>query len=119
MSAVVSIVALMVMVYSVGYMHGEQRYGWYFAVLAFFTAAMHCSTFARVRSTGFSQKIALPARAAAIDRSAWLPVDEAISTAWTCGSDQTSSACAGRAPRRSRNWWVRSSPQSPAATSSR
>jgi NADH-quinone oxidoreductase subunit L len=40
MLVVVSIVALMVMVYSVGYMHGEQRYGWYFAVLAFFTAAM-------------------------------------------------------------------------------
>jgi NADH-quinone oxidoreductase subunit L len=40
MLAVVSIVALMVMVYSVGYMHGEARYGWYFSVLAFFTAAM-------------------------------------------------------------------------------
>ncbi|MGE0135300.1 MAG: NADH-quinone oxidoreductase subunit L [Dehalococcoidia bacterium] len=40
MIAVVSIVALMVMVYSVGYMHGERRYGWYFAVLALFTAAM-------------------------------------------------------------------------------
>jgi len=40
MIAVVSIVALMVMVYSVGYMHGERRYGWYFSVLALFTAAM-------------------------------------------------------------------------------
>ncbi|MBX7111949.1 MAG: NADH-quinone oxidoreductase subunit L [Dehalococcoidia bacterium] len=40
MITVVSIVALMVMVYSVGYMHGEQRYGWYYAVLALFTAAM-------------------------------------------------------------------------------
>jgi NADH-quinone oxidoreductase subunit L len=40
MIAVVTIVALMVMVYSVGYMHGEQRYGWYFSVLAFFTASM-------------------------------------------------------------------------------
>ncbi len=40
MIAVVSIVALMVMVYSVGYMHGEARYGWYFALLSFFTAAM-------------------------------------------------------------------------------
>ncbi len=40
MLVVVSIVALMVMVYSVGYMHGEVRYGWYFSVLALFTAAM-------------------------------------------------------------------------------
>ena len=40
MITVVSIVALMVMVYSVGYMKGERRYGWYFAVLALFTAAM-------------------------------------------------------------------------------
>ena len=40
MLAVVTVVALMVMVYSVGYMHGEVRYGWYFAVLALFTAAM-------------------------------------------------------------------------------
>jgi NADH-quinone oxidoreductase subunit L len=40
MIAVVCIVALMVMIYSVGYMHGEPRYGWYFAALAFFTAAM-------------------------------------------------------------------------------
>ncbi|MDA0364297.1 MAG: NADH-quinone oxidoreductase subunit L [Chloroflexi bacterium] len=40
MLVVVSFVALMVMLYSVGYMHGEPRYGWYFALLAFFTAAM-------------------------------------------------------------------------------
>ena len=40
MIAVVSIVTLMVMVYSVGYMHGEPRYGWYFAALSFFAAAM-------------------------------------------------------------------------------
>ena len=40
MLPVVSIVALMVMVYSVGYMHGEARYGWYFAVLSLFVAAM-------------------------------------------------------------------------------
>ncbi len=40
MISVVSIVALMVMIYSVGYMHGEPRYGWYFSMLAFFTAAM-------------------------------------------------------------------------------
>ncbi len=40
MIAVVTVVALMVMVYSVGYMHGEARYGWYFALLSFFTAAM-------------------------------------------------------------------------------
>ena len=40
MIAVVTVVALMVMVYSVGYMKGEPRYGWYFALLSFFTAAM-------------------------------------------------------------------------------
>jgi len=40
MIAVVSFVALMVMVYSVGYMRGEVRYGWYFALLSGFAAAM-------------------------------------------------------------------------------
>jgi NADH-quinone oxidoreductase subunit L len=40
MLPVVSFVALMVLVYSVGYMHGEQRYGWYFAALSLFVAAM-------------------------------------------------------------------------------
>ena len=40
MIAVVTLVALMVMIYSVGYMKGEPRYGWYFAALSFFTAAM-------------------------------------------------------------------------------
>ncbi|MQC48365.1 MAG: NADH-quinone oxidoreductase subunit L, partial [Chloroflexi bacterium] len=40
MLPVVTIVALMVMVYSVGYMHGEVRYGWYFALLSLFVAAM-------------------------------------------------------------------------------
>ncbi|MEX2373806.1 MAG: NADH-quinone oxidoreductase subunit L, partial [Dehalococcoidia bacterium] len=40
MLPVVTIVALMVMVYSTGYMHGEVRYGWYFAVLSLFVAAM-------------------------------------------------------------------------------
>ena len=40
MLAVVSIVTLMVMIYSVGYMKGEARYGWYFALLSGFGAAM-------------------------------------------------------------------------------
>ena len=40
MLPVVSIVALMVMVYSMGYMHGEARYGWYYAVLSLFITAM-------------------------------------------------------------------------------
>jgi NADH-quinone oxidoreductase subunit L len=40
MIAVVSIVALMVAVYSMSYMHGEPRYGWYFACLSFFATAM-------------------------------------------------------------------------------
>ncbi len=37
---VVSFVALMVFLFSIGYMHGEERYGWYFAVLSLFAAAM-------------------------------------------------------------------------------
>jgi NADH-quinone oxidoreductase subunit L len=40
MLPVVSFVALMVLVYSIGYMRGEQRYGWYFAALSLFVAAM-------------------------------------------------------------------------------
>jgi NADH-quinone oxidoreductase subunit L len=40
MITVVSIVALMVAVYSMSYMHGEARYGWYFACLSFFATAM-------------------------------------------------------------------------------
>lgn len=40
MLPVVSFVALMVLVYSIGYMKGEQRYGWYFAALSLFVAAM-------------------------------------------------------------------------------
>ena len=40
MLPVVSFVSLMVLVYSIGYMHGEQRYGWYFAALSFFVSAM-------------------------------------------------------------------------------
>jgi NADH-quinone oxidoreductase subunit L len=37
---VVTSVALMVNVYSVGYMHGEKRYGWFFAALALFAFSM-------------------------------------------------------------------------------
>jgi len=40
MVVVVAFVALMVLIYSIGYMHGEQRYGWYFAVLSLFAGAM-------------------------------------------------------------------------------
>jgi len=40
MLPVVSFVSLMVLVYSIGYMKGEARYGWYFAALSFFVAAM-------------------------------------------------------------------------------
>jgi NADH-quinone oxidoreductase subunit L len=40
MLPVVSIVALMVLIYSIGYMHGEPRYGWYFAAISFFVSAM-------------------------------------------------------------------------------
>ena len=37
---VVSLVGLMVILYSIGYMNGEPRYNWYFSLLAFFLAAM-------------------------------------------------------------------------------
>ena len=40
MISVVSFVSLMVFLYSMGYMRGEQRYGWYFATLSGFSAAM-------------------------------------------------------------------------------
>src|SRR3990170_3107906 len=40
MVAVVSFVALMVQVYSVGYMRGDPRYGWYFAMMSLFAASM-------------------------------------------------------------------------------
>ena len=37
---VVTTVALMVNIYSTGYMHGEARYGWFFAVLSLFAFSM-------------------------------------------------------------------------------
>ncbi len=37
---VVSFVGLMVMIYSLGYMKGEPRYGWFYAVLSLFIASM-------------------------------------------------------------------------------
>jgi NADH-quinone oxidoreductase subunit L len=40
MLAVVALVALMVQVYSVGYMKGDPRYGWYFTVMSLFVASM-------------------------------------------------------------------------------
>jgi len=40
MLLVVSLVGAAVQVYSLGYMHGEERIGWYYAVLSLFTAAM-------------------------------------------------------------------------------
>ena len=40
MLAVVTFVGMLVQIYSVGYMKGEKRYGWFFAVLSLFIAAM-------------------------------------------------------------------------------
>jgi NADH-quinone oxidoreductase subunit L len=40
MISVVSFVALMVQVYSLGYMKGDARYGWFYAVLSLFAASM-------------------------------------------------------------------------------
>src|SRR3989337_116398 len=40
MLAVVTFVALMVQVYSTGYMKGDPKYGWYFAAMSLFVASM-------------------------------------------------------------------------------
>ena len=40
MLVVVTLVSLCVQIYSVGYMHGDRRYTWYFAALSLFTASM-------------------------------------------------------------------------------
>ena len=40
MFLLVTFVSLMVHIYSLGYMHGEERFTWYYAVLSLFTAAM-------------------------------------------------------------------------------
>ncbi len=40
MIVVVTVVGLAVQVYSIGYMHRDERIGWYYAVLSLFTAAM-------------------------------------------------------------------------------
>ena len=40
MVAVVSFISLIVQVYSLGYMKGDKRYGWYYAVQSLFAAAM-------------------------------------------------------------------------------
>ncbi len=40
MLAVVTFITLMVMVYSTGYMKGDPHYGWYFAAMSLFAAAM-------------------------------------------------------------------------------
>ncbi len=36
----VTLVALMVMIYSTGYMHGDRRYGWFYAIISLFVASM-------------------------------------------------------------------------------
>jgi NADH-quinone oxidoreductase subunit L len=36
----VTFVSLLVMIYSVGYMHGDRRYGWFYAVISLFVASM-------------------------------------------------------------------------------
>src|SRR3954453_12460822 len=55
------------------------------------TAAIARSTSSRSSETGFSQKIALPAPAAATMRSAWVSVLVQIATASTAGDPSTSS----------------------------
>ncbi len=40
MFLLVTFVSLMVHVYSLGYLHGDERFTWYYAVLSFFSAAM-------------------------------------------------------------------------------
>src|SRR5262245_16038276 len=40
MLVVVTLVSLLVQVYSTAYMHGDRRYTWYYAALSLFTASM-------------------------------------------------------------------------------
>ena len=40
MLVVVTFVALLVMIYSTGYMHGDRRYGWFYAIISLFVASM-------------------------------------------------------------------------------
>ncbi len=40
MLACVTLIALLVMIYSTSYMHGDRRYGWFFAIVSFFVASM-------------------------------------------------------------------------------
>ncbi|RJQ54455.1 MAG: NADH-quinone oxidoreductase subunit L [Actinobacteria bacterium] len=40
MLLVITIVSVLVHLYSIGYMHGEERFGWYYAVLSLFSASM-------------------------------------------------------------------------------
>jgi NADH-quinone oxidoreductase subunit L len=40
MLVIVSFVSLLVQIYSIGYMHGDERFRWYYAAIALFTAAM-------------------------------------------------------------------------------
>src|SRR5258706_5106216 len=65
------------------------------------TTARQASTRARSRSIGFSQNTALPARAAASIRIAWVSVELAITTAWIAGSASAAAASPTAAPWRS------------------
>jgi NADH-quinone oxidoreductase subunit L len=40
MLGIVTIIATLIQVYSIGYMHGQERFGWYFAAHSLFVAAM-------------------------------------------------------------------------------
>jgi NADH-quinone oxidoreductase subunit L len=40
MFIVVTTISMLVQIYSIGYMHGDERYGWFYAVLSLFTASM-------------------------------------------------------------------------------
>ena len=40
MLGVVTFVALLVMIYSTGYMHGDRRYGWFYSIISLFVASM-------------------------------------------------------------------------------
>ena len=66
MLAVVTFVALMVQIYSVGYMHGDPKYGWYFAVMSLFAASMLTlvladNLLAPVRGVGGRRLLLVPA----------------------------------------------------------
>ena len=67
MLGLVTFVALMVQVYSLGYMHGDPKFGWYYAVHALFAASM--------LTPGAGGQLPAPLRLVGTGRGLLLPAD--------------------------------------------